>query len=282
MRPEYISLIIIAALSISRLQNGNEATPFLTYLAVLIGAIWLQKLRERHRRDFIHQLKSCRKELRSGGTVVINSHLVRYNSTISTYYMNFGSLFCTVRVPSLYRVVDAGDEHHDSSIYSLVSILTGWWAIPGGPLQTVATIISNISGGERLTVAELIDLPLIKKINQRRSDIEAYEMATLTEAQNVRPEIQIADAGPKSRINQELLRGSRQFNRVQSYAASNQRQTSDLLDDRPPGEVWISAARAKMSALAEELVEQYQHSKSQRTKHAKLTHRMMEQGPPKA
>ena len=273
MRPELFSLFLLTLIALSRLQSGGDPTPFLAYIILLLGILWLRRHRERKRQDFIHQLKSCRKELRAGGTVVVDHHLIRYRSVISTYYLNFGGVLCTIRVPSPYRVTDAGDDHHDSFFCSFGSLLAGWWAIPGGPITTITTILQNWSGGEQMTVAELIDLPLLKRAAARRSAIEVHllekEAAALKEDAPVVP----GDFGPESKANIALLRGSKGYRDVAENVGWNRRQYLCEIEDLPPGSVWIEAFKARIRSAFEGILEQSTHRRSTREKHSALVDR---------
>lgn len=40
--------------------------------------------------------------------------------------------------------------------YSLVSLLLGWWGIPWGPIWTISTLFTNLSGGKDVTT-EIMD-----------------------------------------------------------------------------------------------------------------------------
>jgi hypothetical protein len=40
-------------------------------------------------------------------------------------------------------------------IYSLISLVAGWWGIPWGPIWTVTSLANNISGGKDVTEAVL-------------------------------------------------------------------------------------------------------------------------------
>jgi hypothetical protein len=43
-----------------------------------------------------------------------------------------------------------------SAIYSLLSFLLGWWAIPVGPFYTISTLSNNLKGGSKMLVSEVI------------------------------------------------------------------------------------------------------------------------------
>ena len=70
---------------------------------VFIIAYHIREKNNRKRLEFINQLKSHRSELRKGGTVVVDSMLLRYDSLISTFYLNVGVLFMNIIIPSTYK-----------------------------------------------------------------------------------------------------------------------------------------------------------------------------------
>ena len=235
--------------------------------------LWLRRHRERKRKDFIHQLKSCRKELRAGGTVVVDHHLIRYRSVISTYYLNFGGLCCSIRIPSPYRVTDAGDEHHDSVFCSIASLLAGWWAIPGGPVSTLTTILQNWNGGERATVAELIDLPLLKRAAARRFAVEAHLSDQQAAAVKIKTPPESGDFGPESRANRELTRGSKKYQEAAQAAAWSRRMTISEIEELPPGIAWIDAAKARFWTAVEDFKLSAAEQRANREKHSSLLDR---------
>jgi hypothetical protein len=42
------------------------------------------------------------------------------------------------------------------ALFTMVSLLLGWWGIPFGPIFTVRAVVKNLSGGQVVTVAELL------------------------------------------------------------------------------------------------------------------------------
>lgn len=273
MRPEFISLGLLLLIALSRHQSGGDPAPFLLYAALFSTALWLRSSRERRRRDFVQQLKSCRKELRSGGTVVIDHNLVRYRSVIATYNMNIGGLLCSVLVPSPYRVLDANDEHHDSTLCSLASLLFGWWSIPGGPVQTLTNILQNISGGQRQTVAELIDLPLLKKAAARRAEMEANRAEAVDETTAVFAPAAHGDAGPSSRVNFELLRGSSGYRTAAESTDHNRKRAFIELAGAPPGDLWVETVKGRMRKAVADYQARAELRRANSSKHADLTSR---------
>ncbi|WP_157217038.1 hypothetical protein [Flavisphingomonas formosensis] len=78
-------------------------------------------------------------ELERGG------RFVHYQYCISILVMSFK------RSSNIYFL--RADEKHwqTATLFSVISLLLGWWGIPWGPIWTVGTTISNLSGGRDVT-----------------------------------------------------------------------------------------------------------------------------------
>ena len=156
--------LLLLLLFTSAWMSGAPLTVPGIPLIIFISTVTLREFRNKSRQDFISQLKSCRKELRSGSTVCINNMLLRYDSKITSYYLTVGALFTTVTIPSSY-LADDGETRIDALCYVLISLLCGWWSI-NGPFATTRTLLQNIHGGQRTTVAALIDEAWLKKLGK--------------------------------------------------------------------------------------------------------------------
>ena len=45
-----------------------------------------------------------------------------------------------------------------SFLYSLVTLVFGWWSLPRGPISTIQSLFINIFGGTKVTVNELLSI----------------------------------------------------------------------------------------------------------------------------
>ena len=36
-------------------------------------------------------------------------------------------------------------------VYTLISLLAGWWGIPWGPIYTITSLVTNLRGGKDVT-----------------------------------------------------------------------------------------------------------------------------------
>lgn len=156
----FFFLLLLLLFASAWVTGSSLLIPSIPLAAFTIGVL-VRAQHNKKRQEFVSQLKSCRKELRSGGTVSIDNMLLRYESSITTYYITVGTLLNTIVIPSPYQIYKTGETHSEGLIYGLISLLAGWWAI-NGPLTTVHTLVQNIRGGESTTVAMLIDEPLFR------------------------------------------------------------------------------------------------------------------------
>jgi hypothetical protein len=74
---------------------------------------------------------------------------VHFSYTVSVLVMTF-------RRPSPIVFVPAGEStfKHRAG-YSAINLLMGWWGIPWGPIHTIGSMITNVSGGKDIT-AEIV------------------------------------------------------------------------------------------------------------------------------
>src|ERR1043165_6752385 len=70
----------------------------------------------------------------------------------------FEIFILTFKRPSEIMFLRAKEDGAGHAIkYSLISLLVGCWGIPWGPIWTIASVITNASGGKDVTHAVLAD-----------------------------------------------------------------------------------------------------------------------------
>src|SRR5947208_377045 len=83
--------------------------------------------------------EQLRTELRRGARFVV------YEFCVSL-------LFITVRQSSDVYFIRAGQTRFRRGLgFTSLSLLTGWWAIPFGPILTIVTVVRNLAGGTDVT-----------------------------------------------------------------------------------------------------------------------------------
>lgn len=89
--------------------------------------------------------KELQRELAHGAKFVV------YQYTISIIFMTFRES------SSIYFVKSNESKVMKGIWFTLLSLVLGWWGIPWGPIYTVGSLYTNLSGGKDVT-AEVLEL----------------------------------------------------------------------------------------------------------------------------
>lgn len=93
-------------------------------------------------------------EVAAGGKFVI------YQYCISIIILTF-------KRPSAIHFIKADESSVNKGlIFSLISLLLGWWGIPWGPIYTIGSFITNFDGGKDVTDAIMDSLSLAQPIGR--------------------------------------------------------------------------------------------------------------------
>src|SRR5215472_15935622 len=86
-------------------------------------------------------LQELKDALERGGRVVVFQYCVSL-------------LVVSLKRSSPMMLIKPGESAFAKGVpYSLISLFAGWWGIPWGPIWTLMTIATNLSGGKDLTTA---------------------------------------------------------------------------------------------------------------------------------
>ena len=122
------------------------------------------------------QLIKHRDEIRSG-TALFNGVRINYDTELTRFRIAIGFLHWRVRIYSGYFVVD--QEPLDGARRTAIacSLIFGWWSIPFGVLDTVSAVGTNIRGGMRSQVRDLIGGDDVVKLTARAAEAALKQMA---------------------------------------------------------------------------------------------------------
>ncbi len=71
--------------------------------------------------------------------------LVVFDYTISVLIMTFK------RSSDIYFIRAGESAFFKGLVFSLISFIFGWWGIPWGPIYTIGSLITNMTGGRVVT-----------------------------------------------------------------------------------------------------------------------------------
>ena len=86
----------------------------------------------------------------------LNRELERGGKFVVFQYC-FSIIVMTFKRGSDIYFIRAGESTFKYSIgYTLLTFIVGWWGIPWGPIYTIGSIFTNLTGGKNIT-AEVVD-----------------------------------------------------------------------------------------------------------------------------
>ena len=92
------------------------------------------------------------------GTGELNFELQRGGKFV-VYYYCISLLVITFKRPSDIYFVRLGESRVSKGlVFSLISLLLGWWGFPWGPIYTISSFITNFRGGEDVTQKVLVSM----------------------------------------------------------------------------------------------------------------------------
>ncbi|MCB0345786.1 MAG: hypothetical protein KDD66_11760 [Bdellovibrionales bacterium] len=233
---EFVIFVVLLGLCITEAIHGGHIWTPLILLAAFLSVIYLRRKRRLQRADFVNQLKSYRRELRGGGTVVVDSLMLRYNTTVTTYNLSIGAIITNFIIPSRHQVAN-GEDHGESLLYSVLSLVSGWWAFPTGPIITLSIIKRNLTGGDQITVGQLIDAPLLQAVAPQEQSTFSSSLHRKSDASAT---VSLS-TGRGSRSDLQLDRRTRQAQNI-----STAQRVADLDKPPPPGIVLTRYVQARV------------------------------------
>ena len=125
-------------------------------IALCLFAIW-RLLGRSHRQtnEFITWLFENRDAIKAG-TAEYNGLPIDEQTELTQYQLTLSVVVVTITVPSRFYVVGQEPTLYPACFFTAVSLVLGWWGIPFGPIYTIVVVISNLRGGKRSHIGELL------------------------------------------------------------------------------------------------------------------------------
>lgn len=134
--------------------NYVEAAGGLGFAAALAGVFLFSRREERRSEGFLTWLLQNADAIERGDAKYGGAP-IRKTTRVTQYQAALSFLIVSLKLPSAYYIGEQ-DRFLTAALYTFVSLLLGWWGIPWGPIYTVQAVYSNLTGGKRRTVGELM------------------------------------------------------------------------------------------------------------------------------
>lgn len=176
-------ILVIAGIIHIFLGHFADGGLLLALSAALGGVIyWLAKEQQKAL-EFLHWVQANRQMIQQGWSYY-ESKKITPRTVVTQYQACISFFIATTRFRSPRLVVGSDKSQGTAIIYTLTSLLFGWWGVPWGLIYTPQAIYRNLCGGYRQTIAELLPMVdaeverLEKKV--RRSSQTAGQAALST------------------------------------------------------------------------------------------------------
>ncbi|HED35087.1 MAG TPA: hypothetical protein ENJ08_12890 [Gammaproteobacteria bacterium] len=155
------TLIGVNAVYMSFMQNDFKmGVAGFSILTVCGFAFWyLGKSKEERKEPdaFLVQIAENKNNILHGGWDY-RGGLITPETVITQYFFTFSLITISFKIPSRFYIVVRDKTSVINFIYSILSLILGWWAIPWGAVYTIQTLMNNSKGGNKIKVSSLVDV----------------------------------------------------------------------------------------------------------------------------
>ncbi|MFA4936211.1 MAG: hypothetical protein WC568_10295 [Candidatus Methanoperedens sp.] len=147
-----------------------DTAVFWLEIAVVIGiiAIFLQKEKNKSN-DFLLWLVNNGANVRNG-TARYNGKHITLTTEVTQFQACFSFLILTTKSPSRFFIRGQDNLIAIGLVYTLVTLVFGWWGLPWGPIYTLETLYRNIVGGHKQNIGDML-----AKIEKATAELEKTE-----------------------------------------------------------------------------------------------------------
>ncbi|HSB74630.1 MAG TPA: hypothetical protein VLC12_03220 [Terriglobales bacterium] len=179
-------LLVIAGLVNVFQGNFTDAGILLGLSGVLGWALWLLFKEHEKSLEFLRWVQTNRQMIQQGWSYY-NGKKITPRTVVTQYQACVSCLIFTTRFRSPRLVVGTDKSQGTAIIYTLISLLFGWWGFPWGLVYTPQAIYRNLNGGYRESIAELLpkvdaEIARLEKKTRRRSETAVAPAALSTSA----------------------------------------------------------------------------------------------------
>jgi len=139
-------------------QSYDEMIGPLGILFLAGFTLWYMGRSSEERKEpdsFIKQLQENKGTINSQGWMY-GENLIKPDTEITQFFFTFSLITVSFKIPSRFYIVGEENTALINIIYSVLSFILGWWAIPVGPFYTISSLTNNLKGGRKMVVSEVI------------------------------------------------------------------------------------------------------------------------------
>jgi hypothetical protein len=121
---------------------------------VMIGLYWYFRREKKKAEEFANWISINRGQISTNG-LDYNGYPVEKDTELVQYQVCISLLVFTVKLSSRYFIKERISSSIARVLYTLATLILGWWAIPFGPIYTIQVLIKNLIGGKKVKVEDM-------------------------------------------------------------------------------------------------------------------------------
>jgi hypothetical protein len=181
------AFLFLGAAAWNLIQGDTEnATAGFIVGIVLAGFAFAMAQEEKETQEFLAFLVEHEEKLQTGDSVEYRGRAITSRTEVTQFYACVSFLILSSKIPSRFFIRGSHNTAGIGLIYSMATLVFGWWGIPWGPVYTIQSLYKNVRGGEKRPISQL--LTEIEKVETTESNVQ----------QNETKQAQDATAPPKS------------------------------------------------------------------------------------
>lgn len=123
--------------------------------AFCLGAFAYMQAEKIKRKKFLEWFAQ-NKEAIQGGRASYEGKEITPQTQLIQFTVVISLIVITMRVPSRFYILGQESTTLVGIIYSLITLATGWWGIPHGPIYTVQSIYKNLAQKSVIPLSDLL------------------------------------------------------------------------------------------------------------------------------
>lgn len=166
-----VALFFVLSALINYSDGDMDDVLVASALAVFFGAISISVQKEENRSNkflawVIENMSSIK-----GGIARYEGKLITAMTEVVRFEACYSFILFTTKAPSRYFIKGNDNIFAIGFLYTLVTLLLGWWGIPWGPVYTLKALFTNIRGGHKQTVGEIInEIEIASALDKQRQE----------------------------------------------------------------------------------------------------------------
>lgn len=125
-------------------------------ISIFLLCIYIFFRRENKKNDeFLQWIGENQERINSSGIEYASGQVIDRYTELARYYACLSFVIFTIKLPSRYYIKGTASSNIALIIYTLITILLGWWGLPRGPIYTIQVIFKNVAGSYNVEVNKL-------------------------------------------------------------------------------------------------------------------------------